>query len=331
MSVKAVFKAYLQERLPVIICLALVVGIFSGVEFLNNIDVSVTLLGLRLTVFGLLVIACLDFYRYNHRCRELHAFREAILIERKPLVEAKNLPEGLYRRAIDQLFENRMELQVQLENSKKELNDYYTLWAHQIKTPISVMDLMLQSSDAIDLKQMRQELFKTREYVEMVLQYLRLESIAADMILKEYVLIDLVQEAIRKYSLFFIQKKIRLEMAELETGVITDKKWFVFCLEQLLSNALKYTRTGVIKIYLDQEQLVIEDSGIGIHAEDLDRIFDRGFTGYAGRIDRKSTGIGLYLTKKVINKLGYKIYAESQPGQGTKMKIDLTQQQLDVI
>ncbi|MGD9474777.1 MAG: sensor histidine kinase [Eubacteriaceae bacterium] len=322
---------YLQARLPVIICLAMVAGIFSGVEFLYSIDISVTLLSIRLTVFGLLVIASLDFYRYNHRCRELQAFQEAIMIERKPLAETKNLPESLYRQAIDQLFENRMELQVRLENSKKELNDYYTLWAHQIKTPISAMDLMLQSPEAIDLKQMRQELFKTREYVEMVLQYLRLESMAGDLILKDYSLLDLVQEAVRKYSLFFIHKKIRLEIAEFDAKLITDKKWFVFCLEQLLSNALKYTRSGVIKIYLDQEQLVMEDSGIGIRPEDLARIFDRGFTGYAGRLDRKSTGIGLYLTKTVLDKLGYDICAESQPGQGTKMKIDLTQRQLDAI
>lgn len=323
--------AYLRARLPVMICLAMVVGIFSGVEFLYNIDLSVTLLALRLAVFSLLIIAGLDFYRYNHRCRDLQAFREAILIERKPLAETRNLYERLYRQAIDQLFENRLKLQVQVENSKKELNDYYTLWAHQIKTPISAMDLMLQSEAAIDLKQMRQELFKTREYVEMVLQYLRLESMAGDLILKEYLLLDLVQEAVRKYSLFFIHKKIRLEIIGLERLVITDKKWFIFCLEQLLSNALKYTRTGGIKIYLEQEQLVVEDSGIGIRPEDLDRIFDRGFTGYAGRMDRKSTGIGLYLTKTVLNKLGYEIYAQSQPGQGTKMKTDLTQQQLDVI
>ncbi|PKM71531.1 MAG: hypothetical protein CVU92_08175, partial [Firmicutes bacterium HGW-Firmicutes-17] len=171
-----------------------------------------------------------------------------------------------------------------------------------------------------------QELFKIEQYVEMVLQYLRLESMSSDLILVEYDLADIVRQAVKKYGIIFINKKISLELAELNCRVLTDEKWLVFVLEQIISNALKYTNQGKISIYLDdwsEKTLIIEDTGVGIRDEDIARIFDRGFTGYNGRMDKKSTGIGLYLCQQVLNKLSHSITVTSQVGKGTRVSIDL--------
>lgn len=158
----------------------------------------------------------------------------------------------------------------------------------------------------------------------MVLQYLRLESISSDMVLRSYNLCDIVRQALKKYAMSFIGKKITLDFEPFEEWVITDEKWITFVIEQVLSNSLKYTQSGTITIRMENKgvkTLVIEDTGIGISPEDLPRIFDRGFTGYNGRMYKKSTGIGLYLCKPVANKLSHTLEVTSTVGEGTKIYI----------
>lgn len=160
----------------------------------------------------------------------------------------------------------------------------------------------------------------------MVLGYLKIEDRSSDLVFQHYLLSDLVKQAIRKYANQFIRKNIKLELAPMEVTVLTDEKWLVFVLEQLLSNALKYTNQGTISIYLDPHQpktLIIQDSGIGIASEDLPRIFERGYTGYNGRMDKKATGIGLYLCQKILAKLSHQIKITSQINLGTKVMINL--------
>jgi signal transduction histidine kinase len=334
-SLRSVIAAYLKARIRVILAFALFVFIFAMVYFLYGLNLepfiySIQLIGTLAFIFGVA-----DFVGYYRKLRNLKEVRDAVLVEMKPLPQARDSLEAEYQQALKILMDSRIELAFQADKNKKELNDYYTLWAHQIKTPISAMDLLLQSEDenAHCRAELRQELFKIKEYVEMVLQYLRLESMAADLVLKEYELLPLVQESVKKYSMIFINKRISLDLKELDGVVLTDKKWLAFCLEQLLSNALKYTRQGKIAIYLDAEAektLVIEDTGVGIQPEDIDRIFDRGFTGYNGRMDQKSTGIGLYLVKSVLDKLRHPISVESRLGVGTKIKIDLSRKELEL-
>ena len=199
------------------------------------------------------------------------------------------------------------------------------LWAHQIKTPIAAMNILLQSGKA-DEKELSAELFKIEQYVEMVLGYLRTEQMTSDLTLKEYELLDVIRQAVRKYSKLFILQKIKLNLEETDYRVVTDEKWFLFALEQILSNALKYTKEGSISIYMDKEKsdtLIIEDTGIGISPEDLPRVVEKGFTGYNGRSGRKSTGLGLYLTKQILEKLGHTIKLESEVGAGTRVYIYL--------
>ena len=187
------------------------------------------------------------------------------------------------------------------------------------------MNILLQSGKA-DERELSAELFKIEQYVEMVLGYLRTEQMTSDLTLKEYELLDVIRQAVRKYSKLFILQKIKLNLEETDYRVVTDEKWFLFALEQILSNALKYTKEGSISIYMDKERsdtLIIEDTGIGISPEDLPRVVEKGFTGYNGRSGRKSTGLGLYLTKQILEKLGHSIKLESKVGAGTRVYIYL--------
>ena len=210
-----------------------------------------------------------------------------------------------------------------------DLMDYYTLWAHQIKTPIAASSLLVGEIEDKKVKnQLEQELFKIESYVNIVLQYLRLESFHEDLILKKENVEDLVKEIVKKYAIFFIQKGLSLNLHDLDRTIITDKKWFVVILEQVLSNSLKYTSQGGIEIYFQEDTLYIKDSGLGIQDADLLRVFERGFSGYNGRLTQQSSGLGLYLSKKIADELGHQISIASQVGQGTTVMISFSEKKM---
>jgi signal transduction histidine kinase len=193
------------------------------------------------------------------------------------------------------------------------------------------MKLLLQNSeDQCTSSALSQELFKIEQYVEMVLHYLRLESMSSDFLIRQYELRDIVSQAVKKHAVLFINKKLSFNLEEFSCKVVTDEKWLMFVIEQIISNALKYTPSGSISIYTqrvpDKLILVIEDTGIGIRPEDLPRIFERGFTGYNGRLDKKSTGIGLYLCKQILDKLSHTIEVSSGVGKGTRISIGFTEE-----
>lgn len=210
-----------------------------------------------------------------------------------------------------------------------DLMDYYTLWAHQIKTPIAASSLLVGEVEDKKVKnQLEQELFKIESYVNIVLQYLRLESFHEDLVLKKENVEDLVKEIVKKYAIFFIQKGLSLNLHDLDRTIITDKKWFVVILEQVLSNSLKYTSQGGIEIYFQEDTLYIKDSGLGIQDADLLRVFERGFSGYNGRLTQQSSGLGLYLSKKIADELGHQISIASQVGQGTTVMISFSEKKM---
>ena len=210
-----------------------------------------------------------------------------------------------------------------------DLMDYYTLWAHQIKTPIAAGSLLVGEIEDKKVKnQLEQELFKIESYVNIVLQYLRLESFHEDLVLKKENVEDLVKEIVKKYAIFFIQKGLSLNLHDLDRTIITDRKWFVVILEQVLSNSLKYTSQGGIEIYFQEDTLYIKDSGLGIQDADLLRVFERGFSGYNGRLTQQSSGLGLYLSKKIADELGHQISIASQVGQGTTVMISFSEKKM---
>lgn len=234
------------------------------------------------------------------------------------------------------LFEKLVLLEMDKKNraieEREKLNDlmdYYTLWAHQIKTPIAASSLLVGEIEDKKVKnQLEQELFKIESYVNIVLQYLRLESFHEDLVLKKENAEDLVKEIVKKYAIFFIQKGLSLSLHDLDRTIITDRKWFVVILEQVLSNSLKYTSQGGIEIYFQEDTLYIKDSGLGIQDADLLRVFERGFSGYNGRLTQQSSGLGLYLSKKIADELGHQISIASQVGQGTTVMISFSEKKM---
>ena len=207
--------------------------------------------------------------------------------------------------------------------------NYYTLWAHQIKTPIASMRLSLQQEDTPKARQLLQELSRAEQYVGMVMVYLRLTDGGSDFVLRTCDLDAIVRQAVRRFAGEFITRKLKLCYEPLNAACVTDEKWLLFVVEQVLSNALKYTREGSITITMEHPKtLVIRDTGIGIAPEDLPRIFEKSYTGYNGRGDQKASGLGLYLCRTICRKLGHSITAESALDEGTAIRIGLSQRQV---
>ena len=232
----------------------------------------------------------------------------------------------------EKLEASEMELYQQRSDSERKLTDlldYYTLWVHQIKTPIAASQLLVTEVADRQLKQqLEQEIFKIDSYTNLVLQYLRLESFHDDLVLKQVQIEDLVKEIIRKYALFFIQKGLNVNLHDLDKEIVTDKKWLRVVIEQIISNSLKYTKEGGLEIYMEGQELCIKDTGIGIKNSDVLRVFERGFSGYNGRLTQQSSGLGLYLSKKISEELGHQIRIESEVGKGTIVRIQFSDMNL---
>lgn len=291
---------------------------------------SIAYSGLLCTFFGI-IFTSVDYHRYRKKHLMLLTLSHQNTLEIDSLSNIRCLIEEDYQRLIKNLNDENRRILCESERIQAELIDVTTLWAHQIKTPISAMRLLMQSGEYAEHEDLSYELFEIEQYVEMVLGYFRINSDSTDFVLKRYDLEYIVRQAIRKYAKTFIRKKINFTMGKIEMNPLTDEKWLVFVLEQVLSNALKYTYEGAISIYTENNQvLVIEDTGIGIQEEDLPRVFEKGFTGYNGRSDKKSTGIGLYLCKKILHKLGHEISIESKIGYGTRIRIKLDSVSLTV-
>ena len=254
---------------------------------------------------------------------EMQVYRQEILYGER---EAQS---PLERVLAEKLEAREMELYQQRSDSERKLTDlldYYTLWVHQIKTPIAASQLLVAEVADRQLKQqLEQEIFKIDSYTNLVLQYLRLESFHDDLVLKQVQIEDLVKEIIRKYALFFIQKGLNVNLHDLNKGIVTDKKWLLVVIEQIISNSLKYTKEGGLEIYMDGQELCIKDTGIGIKNSDVLRVFERGFSGYNGRLTQQSSGLGLYLSKKISEELGHQIRIESEVGTGTTVRIQFAQ------
>ena len=322
---------YLRHRIKILLILLLFSIVFEIVFLLYDLPPEAVIYAAILcSAIGLIVLAY-DYYKYAGRHRALQELLDYITLGIDALPQPKALLEDDYQQLIQAVHNDKIKIITRTDNERTDLIDYFTLWAHQIKTPIAAMRLLLQSGETAQNSDLSTELFKIEQYVEMVLGYLRLDSSSTDYVLKKYNLGDIVRQAVRKYARLFISKKIALDMKDTDIHVLTDEKWLLFVIEQLLSNALKYTNEGKISIYVENgTTLVMEDTGIGIQPEDLPRVFEKGFTGYNGRTYKKSTGIGLYLCKRVMTKLGHGISIGSEVGKGTAVRLKLDTVNLSV-
>lgn len=335
-------RAFFKERRLYLLGLLGAAGLFAIIFYLYDVQRDAVQYAFFLAAVWLIMIGGVDFARYCRRHRTLMDSTAKIENDAEELPVPGGILEEDYQQIVRELYEKKVELESQSRISRQEMSDYYAMWVHQIKTPIAALHVLIQTSeeDCVKsdneaenrqlLREMKLELFKIEQYVEMVLTYLRMEDMSSDMAFELCSLDEIVKQAVRKYSQMFILQRIRLEYQPLEREALTDEKWLVFVVEQVLSNALKYTTQGSISIYMEAEVLVIEDTGIGIWPEDLPRVFERGFTGYNGREDKKSTGIGLYLSKSVMQRLQHRIWIESEPEVGTRVCMDLSRKKLQV-
>ena len=321
----SVIRGYIKQNIKVLLLFIVFALVFCIVFSLYDLEIEAIYYSIMLCTFIGLIYICINFINYYKKHIQLYKLQNEISISLENLPSPKTLMEEDYTNLILNLNKEYKTYISKSDIAKSDMIDYYTMWVHQIKTPISAMKLLIQTSESEISSDLSSELFKIEQYVEMVLSYIRLGSNENDFVIKEYDLDNIVRQAIRKYAPLFIRKKINLDFQPTTYKVLTDEKWLVFVIEQLLSNAIKYTNKGKISIYpLENKKLVIEDTGIGISKEDIPRIFDKGFTGYNGRTDKKATGLGLYLCKNILDKLSHKISIESEVGVKTKVILDLS-------
>ena len=271
------------------------------------------------------------FFRWKRKRRQLLILKRQAeqSLETADLPKAETPLEEIYQEIIR---DQEKRCQREQKESREKLvrsREYYTRWSHQIKTPIAAMELLLQEEPA-DVRALKRELLKTSQYVEMALSYQRMEGEGNDLVIQRYELRPVVMQAVKKVSPLLIHKHISFSAGDLSGEVLTDEKWLVFVLEQLLTNASKYTKEGgSVRIGQENGMLVLRDTGIGIRPEDLPRIFEWGYTGYNGRLDKRSTGVGLALVKQVMEMLGNKIEIRSVLGEGTEVFLDLRRTELE--
>lgn len=317
-------KAYLRDKIKI-------VGIVLGCLLIQS--VTLLLYGYELSVVCYILLLCLifiviaflvDYAYFRKKKLQLLELSGMKGLEMSAFPKSVDPFEKEYQHIIELIIKEKNELEYVLNNSLTDSNDYFTMWVHQIKTPISAMRLLLQTSEQEEKAELEDQLFKIEQYVDMVLQYIRMKESNRDFVFETQNCDEIIKQAVRKYSKSFIRKKITLIYEPVNISTVTDEKWLSFVIEQILSNALKYTSEGgTITITHEWNILVIKDTGIGIATEDISRIFEKGFTGYNGRTDKKSTGIGLYLCKTVCDKLGHTIKIESSVKEGTVVKIGL--------
>ena len=337
-----VFRRYLLSRLPLIVLFAVFAAIFAAVFFLYALEFEALIYGIMLCCAVALLVSGLDFWRFYRRISLLERLRGEIVYTAENLPVSGTPLEEEYRGLITALSAEMSRREGEFTEAQNNMTDYYSMWVHQIKTPISAMKLLLEPSAEIGAEQrevLRAELFKIEQYVEMVMYYVRLGSETTDYVIKEYSLDAIVKRCVRRYAQLFITKRISVELDGLERTVLTDEKWLGFAIEQILSNAVKYTRQGgKIEVFADESALYIRDNGIGISAEELPRITEKGFTGANGRRfsesalsgGRHSTGIGLYLCGKILPKLSHTLEITSQQGKGTTVKIGIAAEKIEI-
>lgn len=272
------------------------------------------------------IILLLSLRKSRAVCQELSLMQHHPADLPDELPAAQSPQEQAYQALLLALHTDRQKLKSDMNARYHDMTEYYTVWAHQIKTPIAAIRLALQNEDTPLSRRLTGEVGRVEQYVQMALTYLRLGSDSSDYVIRSCALDDIVRPAVRRFAGEFIQRKIQLNYQMLNYTVITDEKWLGFVVEQVLSNALKYTPQGSVSIYMEPEGvLCIRDTGIGIAPEDLPRVFEKGYTGCNGRSHRKASGLGLYLCREILTRLGHSVSAESQVDHGTTIRIDLRQ------
>lgn len=315
---------FFWEQRMVGLFLVLAISIFALVFSMYDIKLEAILYASMLCLAAGLLFEGVHLISYLRRHTEQQKRLQGLPVFYSELPSSRTLAEQDLQEMVQKLGEQYTAVTTDWQRQQKESLDYYSAWVHQIKTPISSMKMILQQEDTEENHLLSAELFRIEQYTEMALQYLRLDSKTNDFVFQQYDLDSIIRQAIRKYAPQFILRKIRLIYEPVSMTILTDEKWMLFLLEQLLSNAIKYTPHGSVTISVTPEKVLqVADTGIGIAPEDLPRIFEKGFTGYNGRADKKSTGLGLYLCQQAAKKISVSLSVTSEVGKGSVFFVHL--------
>ena len=291
------FLDYMKNQSVILFGYLLVCIVFITISVLATIEIAYVFLGIEILGFILFVYLIVHWFQYQK------------------VSDVKDDNE--------RLFNENKNLKSEMLNQKDDLNAYFLMWLHQIKTPMTVSKLLLEKPDETTNTKLKMQLMYIEQYINMAMNYLKMIDHSTDMDITQVNLDDIIKNLLKKYSLLFIHNHISLEYQSNVTHVISDSQWLTILIEQILSNALKYTENGKIAIqYLeDKHALEIRDTGIGIRSEDIPKIFDRGYSGFNGRMNEKSSGLGLYLARKISERLNIQIEVESKLSQGSIFRL----------
>lgn len=325
------FKLFLREKASTI--LLLLFGLITIEIFLMAYNVGMFIkIYIPLIIMGLYMISIIiEYFKrkkfYDNLLKMLEELDEKYLITE--IIKTPNFLEGqILKNSLEQIDKSMLENVNKYKYMTEDYKEYIELWIHEIKIPIATSKMVIENNKNAITKSIDEELDKVENYIEQALFYARSNTVEKDYYIRKVVLKEIVNESIKKNKSSLIQEKISIDIHDLEIEVNTDNKWIVFILNQIIQNSIKYRKkeNSVIEIYANQGKenviLYIKDNGIGIKQGEITRVFEKGFTGTNGRLsNKKSTGIGLYLCKKLCNKLGIGIELNSVQNEGTEVKL----------
>ena len=318
---KKLLNEYLKMKKTSIIGILGVYAILFVFVYLYRIPIEVILYPYILTIVFVLMVLLFDYIKYKEKVNKISQICNDISSCYSVKINYKNIFDEYYLDIINELLKENRKQVSQIQKKVSDINDYFSIWVHQIKTPIASMKLKIDN-EQMDLLQLASDLNRIDHYVDLVLSFLKFDEEKIDLYFRKTDVDRIMRESLKKFSNDFIIKKIRLDYKLSKREVLTDEKWLSFVFDQLLSNALKYTDKGTISIYYDGDScLCIKDSGIGIALADMERLFEKGFTGYNGRQYKKASGIGLYMCKRMCDKLNIGISIESVVNEYTLVKL----------
>ncbi|MCR4670778.1 MAG: sensor histidine kinase [Saccharofermentans sp.] len=316
---------YLRSRLPVIIFYIIFITIYALYLTLMSVDIKIVIYPAAVSTVILLIFLSLDFLRNRHKANVLSRVKD--FVQAQAIPSSEEITEECYQEIISSLSSQYKKDLEEYKSRSSDYSDYINMWVHQIKNPIASMRLELNDIDSEESRRLKGELNRIEHYVDMVLVYSKLNADTTDYVFEKTNIKDACSSAVKKFKENFISMGLSLSMEADDTIVLTDRKWLEFILEQYISNALKYTSEGKIRIYNEGPKVFVEDTGIGIRPEDKERIWEKGYTGINGRTVGNSSGLGLYLVKKTADKLNHSVGASDSPSGGSTFFIDLTKKE----
>ncbi len=316
--------AYIKTKARRVAFSAFLLALFALIIRLYGLPLNPVLYASLVCSLFIAIYAAVSYSSFRKKYTLLKRLSDIGLISGEQLPAPSGEIEKAYAALTERVLRDQTAAKRESAEKLAENAAYYATWAHQVKTPIAAMRLMLQSGASPDPGAMREELISVERYVDMAMAYVRLDGEGGDFVIREYDLDEIIKPILRRFSRVFIRKKLKLNYEPLSVRALTDKKWLSFLLEQLLSNAVKYTPDGSVSVFLEDGSLVISDTGIGISPSDMPRIYEMGYTGLNGRIDEHASGIGLYLCRRIADMLGHKLTIESKLNAGTRAVVSLS-------